>query len=733
MKLTRILIVLAFVVGAVCFFWFDLGEYLTLETIQSRSGALRDQVQAHPWWAATVFFTAYVALTVLSFPGTVVLTILAGALFGLLGGTLLVSFASNLGALIAMLISRFLLRDWVQRRFSKQIASINRGLERDGAFYLFSLRLIPIVPFVLLNPALGLTRVGIWTFWWTTQAGMLPGNVVYVNAGLQLSRIREISDILSPSMIGTLVLLAVFPLAATRLLTLYKARKAFRGWSKPKGFDYNLLVIGAGSGGLTAARIAASLKARVGLVERGQLGGAALHSGSVPARALMRAANMTHALRRGDTLGEGQCPEVDFAKVMRQVQRTLGEAQARVTVDAYEEMGVRVLEGEARLTSPWTVEVGDRAISTRAVILATGSHAYLPPIPGIDEVDPLTSENLWELQERPDRLLVLGSDGNACELAQAMQRLGCQVTMVFEQEQLLEGFEPQARQAIAEALEADGVRLLPQHSAERFEREGASHRLICAAGEGGASPAVDFDRVLIALGRQACLDDLGLDTLGLSTREDGSLEVDEYLATRYPNIYAVGAVAGPDTTTHEAAHRAGFATRNALFSGLRRVAVSDRVVPRAAYTSPEVAMVGLTEEQAQAVQQEYEVTLIPLESMATAYLSAGNRGFVKVLTEQGRDRILGATFVGDGASEALGVLVVAMKHKLGLNKLHKVVHLNPTLAEASVAVAEAWRQAHGAKRPLAWSERLQRWRRGKAHRQSHTNGDAEAKQPNTAV
>ncbi|MGK9063681.1 FAD-dependent oxidoreductase [Stutzerimonas chloritidismutans] len=732
MKLTRILIVLTLIVAAICFFYFDLSQYLTLETIQSRSGALRDQVHAHPLWAAGVFFFAYVALTVLSFPGTVVLTILAGALFGLGEGTLLVSFASNLGALIAMLISRFLLRDWVQRRFAKQVMSINRGLERDGAFYLFSLRLIPIVPFVLLNPALGLTRVGIWTFWWTTQAGMLPGNLVYVNAGLQLSRIREISDILSPSMIGTLVLLAVFPLAATRLLTLYKARKAFRGWSKPKSFDYNLLVIGGGSGGLAAARKAASFKARVALVERGQLGGAALHSGSVPARALMRAANMTHALRRGDTLGAGQCPEVDFAKVMQQVRQTLADAQARVTKDAYEKMGVEVIEGDAHLTSPWTVDVGQRSISARAMVLATGSHAFLPPIPGIDEVEPLTSENLWNLNERPDRLLVLGSNANACELAQAMQRLGCQVTMVFDDEEVLGSYEPEARRAIGDALSADGVRLLPKHRPERFERAGEAHRLVCTAPD-GYSESAEFDRVLVALGRQPALDHLGLEALKLGTRDDKSLEVDEYQATRFPNIFAVGAVSAPDTSTHEAAHRAGYATTNALFSGLRRVAVSDRVLPCAAYTSPEVGMVGLTEAQAQAAEQEYEVTLIPLESMATAHLTAGNRGFVKVLTEHGRDRILGATFLGDGANEALAVLVVAMKHKLGLNKLHRVVHINPTLAEASVAVAEAWRQAHGAKRPLAWCERLQRWRRGAARRQSHTECEPEAKQPKTAV
>lgn len=725
MKLTRIFIILAFIVAGVCFFWFDLGEYLTLENIQSRSGALRDQVQAHPWWAGTIFFTAYVALTVLSFPGTVILTLLAGALFGLMGGTLLVSFASNVGALIAMLISRFLLRDWVQRRFAKQIASINRGLERDGSFYLFSLRLIPLIPFVLLNPALGLTRVSVWTFWWTTQAGMLPGNAIYVNAGRQLAKLQSVSDILSPSMIGTLILLAVFPLAATRLMTHYKARKAFRGWQKPKHFEQNLVVVGAGSGGLAAARIAASMKARVALIEHGRLGGAALHSGSVPARILMKAANTAHSLRQSEALG-GDTHAIDFAQVMKQVRHTLGEAQDRVTADAYRTMGVEVIAGEGRLTSPWTVQVGERSISTRSIVLATGSKPFIPDIPGLDQADPLTAENLWELERCPGRLLVLGGDRNACELAQALQRLGCQVTLLSEGERLLEGLEPEARDAVCEAMRGDGVEVMLGHVPKQVDCNGDAFRLLCQADE-GEELAIPFDRVLVAMGRRVEADNLGLEDLQLKTRDDGSIEVDEYLATRYPNIFAVGAVSGPDTSIHEAAHHAWFATMNSLFSGMRRLVVSNRVVPVAAFTSPEVAMVGVTEAQAKAAKTEYEVTRLDLDELSLAHLSAGNRGFVKVITERGRDRILGVTFVGENASEALGVFVVAMKHKLGLNKLHRAVHLNPSLAEASVAVAGAWRRAHNAKRPLIWAERLQRWRRGRTPEQPQAGEGAAAK------
>ncbi len=710
MKLTRWLIVLLFVVAAACFFWFDLEQYLTLEMIQAKSGALRNQVQAHPWWAGSVFFAAYVALTVMSFPGTVVLTLLAGALFGLVGGTLMVSFASNIGALVAMLISRFLLRDWIQKRFAKQIASINRGLERDGAFYLFSLRLIPLVPFVLLNPALGLTRVSMWTFWWTTQAGMLPGHAIYVGAGRQLARIREISDILSPSLIGTLALLAIFPLAATKLLTLYKARKVYSGWQKPESYEYNLLVVGGGSGGLAAARIAASMKARVALVERERLGGAALHSGSVPARALMRAANMNHALRQGGTLGIQMHTEVDFAEVMQQVRRTLDEAQGQVTAESCKATGVEMIRGRAQLTSPWSIQIGDRTLYSRAIVIATGSQPVIPPIPGLEKVEPLTCESIWDLQQRPDRLLIMGGEANACELAQAFQRLGCQVTLVVEGDMLLAAAEPEARQAVYDALCADGVQVLLQVAPQHVEVAGNERRLVCLIEEQNHSLA--FDEVLLALGRQAHLDDLGLEALELNTREDGSLEVDEYLATRYPNIYAVGAVTGPDSSFQSATHHAWYAAANGLFSGFRRFMVSDRVVPRVAFTSPEIASVGLTEAQAKLAELEYEVTLLNLDSLEAAQMSAGNSGFLKVLTERGRDRIIGVTLVGDGASETLAVFVLAMKHKLGLNKLRRTVHINPTLAEASLAVAEAWQRAHTAKRPQTWAARLHRWRLG---------------------
>ncbi|SDP81361.1 FAD-dependent oxidoreductase [Ectopseudomonas guguanensis] len=703
MKASRWIILALLVTAVACFFIFDLGEYLTLESIKSHSGALKAKVQDHPWWAAGVFFAIYAALTALSFPGTVVLTLLAGALFGLIEGTLLVSFASNVGALVAMLISRFMLRDWVQKRFGKQIAGINKGLTRDGTFYLVSLRLIPIVPFVLLNPALGLTRINMWTFWWTTQLGMLPGHAIYVNAGEKLVTLRSVSDILSPSIISTLVLLAVFPIIATRLLAYYKARKVYSGWSKPKRFDYNLVVIGGGSGGLATARIAASYKARVCLVERERLGGVAMHEGGVPTKALRRLVNELHVRR------DRQPPAEEFAELMTQVRQLTESARHDTLSEDCSRLGVEVVEGEGRLSSPWTVEVEGRTLTTRAVIIATGSRPWLPPISGLDDIEPLTCDTLLQLRERPDRLLVLGSGAGACEFAQLFQRLGSRVSLVSEDARLLEQEDADAGKLLAAALAADGVDIQLGLKAQRVESHAGERRLVCQGGENGVV-SLPFDRLLLMTGNYADVEGLGLDELKLQCCDDVTLEVDEYLATCYPNIYAVGSVAGPCGAPHVAEHQAWYAAVNALFGGLKRFVVSERVLPRAVFTSPEIASVGLTEQKARELKLEYEVTRLDMATLPGAVVEGAKQGFVKVLTQQGEDRILGVTIVSAQASETLAGFVVAMKYKLGLRKLGDTVQLSPTQAQALRRVAEAWRQQHRSARLLAWAERLSRWR-----------------------
>ena len=709
MSSSRLLLLAILAAAVAAFFAFDLGQYLTLESIKANSGALHAQVQAHPWWARGLFFAGYALLTALSFPGTVVLTLLAGALFGLVEGTVLVSFASNVGAVVAMLISRFMLRGWIQRRFGRQITGINKGLARDGSLYLVSLRLIPLIPFVLLNPALGLTRVGFWTFWWTTQLGMLPGHAIYVNAGLQLIRIDSLSGILSPAMIGTLVLLAVFPLVATRLLTSYKARRAYRGWDRPKRFERNLVVIGGGTGGLATARIAASLKAQVSLVERGRLGGTTMHEGGVLARALARSAAFARAARQAGV--DRAADALDFAEVMSRVQRQASSARKGVSVAELERLGVEVISGEARLRSPWSVEVQGRILTARAIVIAVGSCPRLPAIPGLESVEPLTCDNLCELRERPAHLLVYGSGAGACEFAQSFRRLGCRVTLVSEREALLEQEDPEAVEAVTAALREDGVELRLGLVAQRVEVADGERRLICRAGD-EAEQALPFERILLALGQSADVAGLGLEALGLQCAEDGSLEVDEYLSTRYPNIYAVGSVAGPQGAPHVAEHQAWYAAVNALFGDFKRFAVSERVLPRAVFTAPEIATVGLTEAEARAQGFELDISRLELATLPGA-LGGADAGFVKVLTEHGSDRIVGVTIVGEQASETLSGFVVAMKHKLGMNKLADIVQLDATLGEASRLVAEAWQQRRRPARTLKWAQRLHRWRLGR--------------------
>lgn len=708
-KLAVFAVLAALVAGA---FFLDLDEYLTLEQIKQKQAFFSGQVSEHPWRSGTIFFLAYVALTALSFPGTLVLTLLAGALFGVVKGTLIVSFASTLGAVIAMLVCRYLMRDWIKRRFGQQVANIDRGIRREGSFYLFSLRLMPLIPFVLLNPVMGLTQVRFWTYWWTTQAGMLPGNAIYVNAGRELRQLQSVSGILSPTTLATLVLLAVFPLLARKALEAYRAHKVYKPWPKPRGFDRNLVVIGAGAGGLIATQIAARTRARVTLIERRPRRDGALYSGCVPVKALIRRARQVRAARAEALAGLPDCgATLDFAALMAGLRPIVERIEPQSPLAAALGPDVELIESEARITSPWTVEAGGRTITTRAIVLATGSRPRLPDIPGLDTVSPLTSDNLWSLDTLPARLLVVGGGPAACELAQAFRDLGSAVTLVNRSDTLLRREDDEAREAVLAALRADGIEVCLDHRPQRFEADGDGGRLVCRT-PAGDERALAFDRVLVATGRVANLEGLGLDALGLNAGDEGTLEADDFLLTRYPNIYAVGDVAGPFTLGHATEHQARRATFNALYGGFRRVKASYRVIPWVTYTRPEVAQVGLTERQAREQGLEYEVTRIPLAELDRAILDGDTEGFVKVLTVPGKDTLLGATLVGGQAGEQVAEFTLAMKHRLGLAKLLETLHVQPSYAEASRLVARAWQRQHLGHWLQRWTERLHRWQRG---------------------
>ncbi|TIH10564.1 FAD-dependent oxidoreductase [Pseudomonas leptonychotis] len=694
------------------FFIFDVGQYLNLDALKTQQDALNAQVSAQPWLAAGVFFLAYVAVTALSLPGAALMTLLAGALFGLLEGFVLVSFASTAGATLAMLSSRFLLRDWVQTRFGQRLAKIDAGIEREGPFYLFALRLVPAFPFFLINLAMGLTRLPVRTYWWVSQLGMLPGTLVFVNAGRELGQLESLSGILSPGLLGAFVLLGVFPLIARKLLGLIQARRVYAGWDKPKNFDRNLVVIGAGAGGLVSSYIAAAVKAKVSLIEKHQMGGDCLNTGCVPSKALLRSAKLANELKKGEALGfTGVQGQVDFPAVMERIQRVIADIEPHDSVERYTGLGVEVIQGEAKILTPWTVEVNGQTLSSRNLIIAAGARPFVPDIPGLEQIRAYTSDSIWTLREQPRWLLVLGGGPIGCELAQAFQRLGSQVIQVERGGRLLPREDANASEAVMASLRADGVDLRLQHQAERFEVVDGEPRMIARNLETDEPVTIAFDCLLLALGRKANVSGYGAEELGLTLRDNGTLETDEYLATRFPNIFAVGDVTGPYQFTHVAAHQAWYAAVNALFSGFKRFKADYRVIPHCTFTDPEVARVGLSEGEAQAQNTAYEVTRYGIDDLDRAIADEAAHGYVQVLTEPGKDRILGVTIVGEHAGELLTEYVLAMKYNMGLNKILGTIHSYPTMSEANKYAAGEWKRAHAPQGLLRWVERFHTWRR----------------------
>ena len=703
------------VAAVVLFFAFDLGQYLNLDTIKARQAQLEGWRAAKPLQAALIFFGAYVAVTALSLPGATVMTLAGGAVFGLWWGTLLISFASSIGATLAFLASRWLLGGWVQQRFAERLQTFNEGMERDGAFYLFTLRLVPLVPFFVINLAMGLTRIRPLTFYGVSQLGMLPATLVYVNAGTQLAQIDSLAGIVSPGLLASLVLLGVFPLVARKVSDFLKARKVYARWPKPRKFDRNLVVIGAGSAGLVTAYIAAAVRAKVTLVEKDAMGGDCLHTGCVPSKALIRSARMAADIQRAGEFGIRTGPaEVDFAAAMERVQRVIAAIEPHDSVERYTGLGVDVASGTARITSPWEVQITHNdghleTLTTRSIAIATGGRPFIPPIAGLEQVDYLTSETVWALRERPRRLLVLGGGPIGCELAQTFARLGCSVTQVEQGGRLLPREDTDAAALVAERFAAEGIDLRLDHKATRIEvLDGGEKTLLTQ--HAGAVVRIGFDALLIAVGRRANLDGFGLQELGVETSR--TVEVNAFLQTNFPNIYAAGDVAGPYQFTHVAAHQAWYAAVNALFDPFKKFKADYRVIPWATFTEPEVARVGLNELEAQEKKIAHEVTVYRIDDLDRAIAEGEAHGFVKVLTPPGKDRILGVTIVGAHAGELIAEYVLAMKHGIGLNKILGTIHIYPTMAEANKYAAGAWKRAHAPERLLGWVERFHAWRRG---------------------
>lgn len=712
----RLLLAAVLLLVLIAWFTLDLGQYLSLEALKDQRAAFEQFYQADPLLVLATFFAIYVVLTGLSVPGALIMTLAAGAVFGVTTGTVVVSFASALGATLAFLASRYLLRDTVQLRFGTRLRSVNEGIARDGAFYLFSLRLVPVFPFFAVNLAMGLTPIRTWTFYWVSQAGMLLGTVVYVNAGTQLARINALSDIASASLLASFAALASLPWVGKWIMSVIKRRRVYARWTKPRQFDRNLVVIGAGAAGLVSSLIGATVKAKVTLVEASKMGGDCLNYGCVPSKALIKSARVAEQMRHADRYGLVRAdPRFSFKAVMRRVHDIIAAVEPHDSVERYTGLGVDVVKGYATIVDPWTVEIAredgaTQRLTTRSIVIAAGAEPIVPNLPGLATSGYVTSDTLWEhfatLDEMPRRIVVLGGGPIGSELSQAFARLGADVTQVERGPRLLpREDEDVARLALA-AQEASGVTALIGHEAVRVDNAGGKRLIVSSNGQ---ESEIGFDALIVAVGRKARLSGYGLEELGIETQR--TVVTDAYLATIYPNIYAAGDVAGPYQFTHTAAHQAWFASVNALFGQFWRFKADYRVIPWTTFIDPEVARVGLNEQEARERGVPHEVTVFPMHELDRAIADSATSGFLKVLTPPGKDRILGVTVVGEHAGELLAEYVLAMKHGLGLNKIMATIHTYPTMAEANKYAAGEWKRKHAPEALLRLVERYHTWRR----------------------
>ncbi len=503
----------------------------------------------------------------------------------------------------------------------------------------------------------------------------------------------------------------------------------FNFWTK-KRYDANLVVIGAGAAGLVSAYIAAAVKAKVYLVEKHRMGGDCLNTGCVPSKALIRAAKIRYQIQRAPEFGVNvDSIAVDFPRVMSRVKQVIADVEPHDSVERYNDLGVDCLQGEAKILSPHVVMVGDRKISTRHIIVATGARPAVPPIPGLNEVDYLSSDNLWDLQELPQKLLVLGGGPIGCELAQAFARLGSHVTLVDMAEKLLPRADDDVSQLLQAQFEREGIQLeldAKVVAVERGQNESqstSSQNTLdqntkdtipqdqVKISQSGIEKTIVFDKILVAVGRQANTAGFGLEELGVVLNKNGTVNVDGYMRTNIKNILACGDVAGPYQFTHTASHQAWYASVNALFSGIKKFKADYSVIPWVIFTDPEVAHVGASESELTAQKIDFDIVKYDLEDLDRAIADGENYGFVKVLVKKGKDKILGATIVGSHAGEILAEFVAAMKNKKGLNSILATIHSYPTWSEANKYAAGVWKKNNAPQTILAWLARYHAFRR----------------------
>ena len=722
----KILLVVIAVSLVALFFHYDLNQLLTLEGLKGSMDQFGEWREQSPILIIGGFFALYVLVAALSLPGAAILTLAAGALFGLVEGFIIVSFASSIGALLAFLVSRYLLRESIKKKFPERLKAIDEGVQREGAFYLFTLRLVPVFPFFLVNLLMGVTGIKAWTFYWVSQLGMLAGTVVYVNAGTQLADIESLSGILSPKLIFSFVLLGLLPLIGKAVVNKIKQRKVYKKWQKPKSFDRNLLVIGAGAGGLVTSYIAAAVKAKVTLIEAGEMGGDCLNYGCVPSKAIIKSAKIVDQIKHGEHYGlENATPQFSFKKVMARVHQVIADIAPHDSVERYTDLGVEVIKGYGKLINPWTVEIklNDGTMQTltaRSIVIATGARPFVPPLPGIEDSGYVTSDTLWtefaKLDTAPKKLVVLGGGPIGSELAQSFARLGSQVIQIEMAERIMIREDLEVSEFASQSLQKSGVNILTSHQALRCEQRDGKKFIIVKnlkheqGSEQEEEMAIEYDELLCAVGRSARLKGYGLEELGIETNR--TIQTNDYLETLYPNIFAAGDIVGPYQFTPVAAHQGWYAAVNALFGTFKKFKVDYRVIPWATFIDPEVARVGINEQEAIEQGIDYEITRFDFEELDRAITDSAANGFIKVITPKGKDKILGVTIVSEHAGDLIAEFVLAMKHGLGLNKILGTIHSYPTWAEGNKYAAGEWKRNHAPETVLSWLEKFHTWRRG---------------------
>ena len=706
----KIILLLAIFCLIWLFFLFDLDQYFSLSNLKNDLAAFKEYYAQNRVLTMVIYMAIYIIMAALSLPGAVIMSLAGGALFGLFYGTLLVSFASSIGATLAFLFSRYMFRDWVQNKFSSKLAAINKGMDKEGGFYLFTLRLVPVFPFFVINLVMGLTGIRTFVFYIVSQVGMFPGTIVFINAGTQLAKIESASGILSLNIIFSFALLGIFPIIAKRLTSVVRNRKVFSKFSKPKFYDYNLVVIGAGSAGLVSSLIAAAVNAKVALIEEHKMGGDCLNTGCVPSKALIASAKILSYAKRAKEFGFDKASiNFDFATVMERIQSIIKKVAPHDSVERFTGLGVDCIQGRAKIVSPFEVKVNDKILTTKNIIIATGAKPMVPDLPGLDQINYLTSDNIWDIRTLPENMVVLGAGPIGCELAQAFSRLGSNVTLVQRGSQIMKKEDSDAAQIILDRFQAEGIEVFLNHSARAIEVSGEEKHLVCDYN--GKQIRIKFDEILIALGRTPNVKGFGLEELGVELARGQHIETNEFLQTNFPNIFCSGDVHGRFQFTHTAAHEAWYSSINALFGKFKKFRVDYSIIPWATYTDPEVARVGLNEADAKLAGLDYEMVKYGIDDLDRAIADSEDHGFVKVLTKPGKDKILGVTIVGNHAADVIAEFVLAMKHGIGLNKILGTIHIYPTMAEANKYAAGLWKKNHAPQKLLAWIKRYHTWMR----------------------